>query len=231
MVYFFQTHTQLLAVLCGLLVGYPFVWVRRERIGVKNPISVLAVCFAFSIASVFSALIFAVIEQYISGVLFPRIGPISVLGVYLICPLLLLLVAKIFRLKISGFLDCFAVYASISLIFMRCNCLISGCCLGTLIPGTEMRYPTRQAEIIFYLLMILWFIHKERKGYVKGTFFPFLMMMYGIVRFILEWFRVADTPSAFHLSHVWAIMAAVIGAVIYFMMIKKSGRNLPEEEA
>ena len=232
MIYYFQTHLQYVAVLCGLIIAFPIVWRHRERIGVKHPIPVLGICVYFLFASLISAWAFAFLEARISGFAW-RVGSISVLGEYLICPLLLLAFAAICRLKKKGLFDSFAICAVITLVFMRINCIRAGCCYGVLIPGTEFRYPVREIEIVFYILMFIWFIYKERKGYAEGTFFPFLMMTYGILRFILEWFRDAYAPYPFHLhlAHIWAIMAAVIGAVIYFMMIKKSGRNLPEEEA
>lgn len=218
---FIQTHSQYFAVLCGLIVGFPFIWIRRERIGIERPIVVLGICLAYSVFSVFSALVFAAFEKLITGHSL-MIGAISVLGVYLICPILLICFAKLSKVSLNGLFDCFAIYACISLVFMRINCLISGCCTGLMIPGLQTRYPVREIEILFYVLMIAWFLYKERKGYVEGMFFPFLMMAYGTLRFVLEWLRTADTTSAFHLSHVWAIIAALIGISLYFEIISRS---------
>ncbi|WP_418883083.1 hypothetical protein [Waltera sp.] len=41
------------------------------------------------------------------------------------------------------------------------------------------------------------------------------MMSYGIFRFIIEFFRQAQTDTLFHLSHMWATLSLIIGISIY----------------
>ena len=229
MLHYILVHTQYLAVLCALVLAFPIVWFHRSKIGISRPLPVLGVCLFLCAASVFSVMAFAFFESRITG--FPqRIGAISVLGVYLFCPLILLAFSKISRLNTKGLFDCYALCAAVTLILMRINCIHAGCCQGICLPGSEMRVPVREIEIAFYALMFLWFLYRERKGYVEGTFFPLLMMLYGILRFILEWFREANTSSAFHLSHIWAIAAAVIGAGLYFGIRSRSKQNQSDEQ-
>ena len=229
LLHYILVHTQYLALLIGLAIALPVVWGHRNKIGIKKPLSALGIGLFFLVASLFSAIVFAQIESKITG--YPqRIGAISVLGEYLICPLILLAFSKISRLNTKGLFDCYALCAAVTLILMRINCIHAGCCQGICLPGSEMRVPVREIEIAFYALMFLWFLYRERKGYVEGTFFPLLMMLYGILRFILEWFREANTSSAFHLSHIWAIAAAVIGAGLYFGIRSRSKQNQSDEE-
>ena len=93
----------------------------------------------------------------------------------------------------------------------RVNCLISGCCLGRLIPGTQYRWPTREAELIFYAVLLPCFIIRSKKTEPAGSLWPIYLTSYGAFRFVTEFFRESETGSLFHLSHLWAVLSLLIG--------------------
>lgn len=206
----------------GVLVGIPFIWRQREQLGLKRPWQALLLCLGFSAGSMLSAMIFASLEELLSGNGF-GFGAISTYGVYFFCSPAVYFAAK--RVKRDGWrwMDMFAVYALPSLFLMRINCLLNGCCGGRAIGDTGLHWPTRQAEMIFYAIMFLILLRREKAGAQNGTAFPLLAAAYGAFRFIEEWFRDHSGGSLIHLAHIWSLMAVIIGLGLYFEL--NSGRT------
>lgn len=106
----------------------------------------------------------------------------------------------------------------------RVNCILSGCCRGMLIPGTNAtRFPTREIELVFYVILLAVLCPQIWKGRLKGRAYPIYMMAYGIFRFVNEFFREADTQMVFHRSHIWAVLALIIGTAVNAEI--KSGKS------
>ena len=214
-------QSKYLAILFGLAAGFPLMWQRRERVGLRKGWQVLLLCILFTVVSVASALLFASFEKLISGNGL-SFGAISTYGVYFFCPLILVPFARGRKDRIKNGADLFALYALPSLFFLRINCMISGCCGGTVIHGTNLRWPTRQAELVFYAVMLAALIYREKQGAASGQAFPLLMASYGCFRFVEEWFRISDGTSALHLAHLWSVLAAALGLAIYFELRRRS---------
>ncbi len=207
---FLSQYGKYAAVLLGMLAGFSLVYRRWKR-----PVLSAGLCLFFSAVSVVAAMLFAAFEAVISGKeLSP--GAISTYGVYFICPVILLLIAKLMKLNGKAVMDTFAQYAMPSLFFLRCNCLFAGCCGGRLIPGTELHWPTRQAELLFYAAFLCFLLYREKRGAIEGTGFPLLMAVYGAFRFVEEWFREGTGTSLVHLAHLWSLLALIIGLGVYF---------------
>ena len=52
--------------------------------------------------------------------------------------------------------DVFTPVMVVTLACARINCILSGCCMGLPIPGVNgVRFPTREAELIFYLVLLI----------------------------------------------------------------------------
>lgn len=205
----------------GLLAGFPLVWMRRGALGLKGPGQVLVMCLGFSLCSVLAAMVFACLEGLLSGG-WHSFGSISTYGVYLFCPAAVLLAARAAGKDGLCWLDAFALYAPVSLLLMRCNCLASGCCSGRVIGDTGLYWPTREAEMVFYAVILLVLLRRERAGAPKGTAFPLLAASYGAFRFVEEWFRAGSGGSLIHLAHLWSVAAVVAGLGVYFEL--NSGR-------
>ena len=104
----------------------------------------------------------------------------------------------------------------------RINCIVSGCCAGLAIPGTHFHFPTRELEILYYIVMLILLIPRVKKSKNPGSIYPLYMASYGAFRFIDEFFRRSSTGMLFHLSHVWAAIAFAAGLSIY---IEINARN------
>lgn len=203
---FAVTHTNLMMVGLSFLLALPAVYLYWK----KEPFTkVFLYCLLFMFGSVASVMLFASIEGYIgSGVW--KMGNVSNYGVFLLFAPVLWLICKIFKLDVTKTFDAYAVCVAITIFFVRLNCIKVGCCKGLLIPGTSLRYPTREIEMIFFLLALIW-LFKER----KKSSFVMIAMCYGILRFICEFFRESGATGLFHIAHYWSIICFVVYFIIY----------------
>lgn len=148
-------------------------------------------------------------------------GAMSIFGAVFFMPIAYALGAKIFRLSPANVFDVFTIPLVFTLMLSRCNCLVAGCCLGRFVSGTAHRWPTREAEIVFYLVFLFASVPCVWKEETKGRLFPIYMLSYGAFRALIEFFRVSDSNTLFHLSHIWALLAFSLGFSIYVEVDKR----------
>ena len=204
---FFQENS--LYLLLAVATAATFVWLLlfRERLRITR-IAALGLSLLHVAVGLLCVKFFAFLEGADSGAR-------SLFGAVFFMPLAYALGAKLSRRKAADVFDIFAVCMIFTLFCARISCLVSGCCQGRMIPGLEPhRWPTREAELIFYAVFLTLTVPKIWKGKTQGQVYPQYMMYYGLTRFILELFRDNGTNYVFHLAHLWAILAFVLGFVI-----------------
>ena len=215
---FIKNHLLVITLIVGIIAGFPLVRYRKTGLNYTSDVQVLVTCIVFTALSALSAVIFASFEGLITGKGLNYNG-VSTYGIYFICPLLLLF---IYRKKRSSIFDAYAYYVLPSMILQRVRCLVDGCCYGKIIGN--IRFPTRELEILFYILMFLCFMKKD-KDITEGSKFPLLMISYGFFRFFEEFMR--EGAGLFHLAHIWSVLAMIIGYSIYIEFnkdkMKKAG--------
>jgi hypothetical protein len=204
---FIKENILYISLILGILAGYPLVRNVNHQFSLKTGRQVFLRCCLFTVVSVASVMLFASLEGLLSGQGF-HFGAVSTYGLYLIAPLFLLL---LLRRESRAYFDGYALYVLPSMILQRIKCLIEGCCYGKLIGTTGWRYPTREMEIVFYIVMIL--VLKKHNNNDDGRLFPLLMVSYSAFRFFNEFMR--EGPGVIHLAHLWSIAVFVIGYSIY----------------
>lgn len=146
-------------------------------------------------------------------------GGMSLFGAVFFMPLAYFAGAKLFKRSPALVFDVFTPCTVVTLLCSRFNCLHAGCCLGRQISWhTALRWPTREAEILFYLVFLFLLAPKIRKGETRGEVYPIYMIAYGAFRALVECFRVADAPGIFHISHIWALLTLGLGLSIFAEM-------------
>ena len=154
-------------------------------------------------------------------------GNLSLYGGVFLMPVFYFIGAKIFRRDVKMVFDIFSFPMIFTLFCSRINCLITGCCLGLMIPGTEMRYPTREAELLLYLVLLHQLGTRIFKKRFDGKAYPIYMLTYGVFRFIIEWFRESDHIfGVIHISHIWSLLSAIIG-VTFLIILSKNNQKAP----
>lgn len=149
-------------------------------------------------------------------------GAMRIYGAIFLDPIIAYTAAKLFKRNAADVLDVFTIPIIFALLCGRINCLFSGCCTGSLIlESQEIFLPIREFEIILYVILLVKLGSKVGKKPCDGTAYPIFLMSYGFYRFIIEWFRDPGiTIGILHISHIWSIIAFVMGACIYIYLSK-----------
>lgn len=142
----------------------------------------------------------------------------SFFGAIFFVPLLFVPITLLLRLPYRSVLDLCAPSICIMLAIMKLECLRSGCCIGKFLyfnaDGKGVRFPSRELELAAALIIMAVLIMFIRKGKLGGKIYPVFMIVYGIARFILNWFR-ETTPFIFGLpaGNFWSIISVIAGAI------------------
>lgn len=221
MLSFLKGHSLLLLLILAAVFTIVWLWLMRERLSAK-PYSLVLLAIVHVLYGVFTVKIFAFAE---AGFDQSSAGNMSLFGAVFLMPPAYWLGAKLFKRDPRVVFDVFAVCMIFTLLCARCNCLIAGCCQGKLIPGSEARYPTREIEIVFYLVLLEVLIYRLRKKKANGALYPIYMVSYGVLRFVLEFFRESDQLSTLHRAHYWSILSLVLGLLALFILRKKTKKG------
>lgn len=214
-------HALILLLGCGTLFNVYWLHRCRERLHLRW-LSVLLLSVLHTVLGVLSVKVFALFET-------GNFSNMSLFGGVFFMPLFYWGVAKLAKQKAADVFDVFTICLVFTLMCARLNCIISGCCLGAHIPIeglTHLRFPTRELELIFYVLLLSRLWRKVVTGSARGMIYPIYMISYGIFRFVTETLRFSDrTDSILHVSHLWALLSLGIGISIYGELQKKEKKT------
>lgn len=214
-------HALILLLGCGTLFNVYWLHRCRERLHLRW-LSVLLLSVLHTVLGVLSVKVFALFET-------GNFSNMSLFGGVFFMPLFYWGVAKLAKQKAADVFDVFTICLVFTLMCARLNCIISGCCLGAHIPIeglTHLRFPTREMELLFYVLLLSQLWRKVVTGSARGMIYPIYMISYGIFRFVTETLRVSNrTDSILHISHLWALLSLGIGISIYGELQKKEKKT------
>lgn len=214
-------HALILLLSCGTLFNVYWLHRCRERLHLRW-LSVLLLSVLHTVLGVLSVKVFALFET-------GNFSNMSLFGGVFFMPLFYWGVAKLAKQKAADVFDVFTICLVFTLMCARLNCMISGCCLGAHIPIeglTHLRFPTREMELIFYVLLLSRLWRKVLNRSARGMIYPIYMISYGIFRFVTETLRFSDrTDSILHISHLWALLSLGIGISIYGELRKKEKKT------
>ena len=214
-------HALILLLSCGTLFNVYWLHRCRERLHLRW-LSVLLLSVLHTVLGVLSVKVFALFET-------GNFSNMSLFGGVFFMPLFYWGVAKLAKQKAADVFDVFTICLVFTLMCARLNCMISGCCLGAHIPIeglTHLRFPTRELELIFYVILLSRLWRKVLSGSARGMIYPIYMIAYGIFRFVTETLRVSNrTDSILHISHLWALLSLGIGISIYGELRKKEKKT------
>ena len=214
-------HALILLLSCGTLFNVYWLHRCRERLHLRW-LSVLLLSVLHTVLGVLSVKVFALFET-------GDFSNMSLFGGVFFMPLFYWGVAKLAKQKAADVFDVFTICLVFTLMCARLNCIVSGCCLGAHIPIeglTHLRFPTREMELLFYVLLLSQLWRKVVTGSARGMIYPIYMISYGIFRFVIEMLRFSDrTDSILHVSHLWALLSLGIGISIYGELQKKEKKT------
>jgi len=207
-------------LLLGTATVFNGIWIMqyKEKLRIKEWLA-----FVLAILHMFCSVLFAKAFAFMEG----TAGGMSLYGGHFGLPILFCLVAWMTKRNIADVCDVFTIPTIVTVTCARINCVFSGCCLGVIIPGTDgIRWPTRELELILYVVLYIFLRNKIGKSQYRGKLYPIYMISYGTFRFIIEWFRETTNMVSFaHLSHIWSIVAIVIGSLMLYLIDKKHTKD------
>lgn len=214
-------HALILLLGCGTLFNVYWLHRCRERLHLRW-LSVLLLSVLHTVLGVLSVKVFALFET-------GNFSNMSLFGGVFFMPLFYWGVAKLAKQKTADVFDVCTICLIFTLMCARLNCIVSGCCLGAHIPIdglTHLRFPTREMELLFYVILLSRLWRKVVTGSARGMIYPIYMISYGIFRFVTETLRVSSrTDSILHISHLWALLSLGIGMSIYGELRKKEKKT------
>ena len=214
-------HALILLLGCGTLFNVYWLHRCRERLHLRW-LSVLLLSVLHTVLGVLSVKVFALFET-------GNFSNMSLFGGVFFMPLFYWGVAKLAKQKAADVFDVFTICLVFTLMCARLNCMISGCCLGAHIPIeglTHLRFPTRELELLFYVLLLSRLWRKVLNRSARGMIYPIYMIAYGIFRFVTETLRVSGrADSILHISHLWALLSLGVGISIYGELQKKEKKT------
>lgn len=156
------------------------------------------------------------------------LGGLSFFGAVLFVPIFWILVARSLRLPYKESLDMVAPSICIMLAVMKVNCMRGGCCGGRFLYVTgdkvPVYFPSRQVECANAIILMLVLLYLMKKGKYRERIYPVFMILYGITRFILNWFRYTSTPFLWGIpaGNIWAVVSLGVGILWILVERRKS---------
>lgn len=143
------------------------------------------------------------------------IGGTSFYGAVFFVPVAFLGVAKLFHLPYHEIIALCAPAECVMLAIMKVQCLLAGCCKGRMLEAIGVRFPSQLAELINALVIFCVLMLLSRKLKNRALLYPLYMLIYGVTRLGLNFFRENQSPFLLGLAPgaFWSICAIVIGCV------------------
>ena len=157
-------------------------------------------------------------------------GGTSFFGSIFLIPIVFTIISKTFKITYGKMMDICAVPICAMLAVMKVRCVVGGCCSGSSIvlrDGSSFVFPSQIAEMIVILLIMIKLISWEVKGLNKDILYPLFLIMYGVTRFVLNFFRANLSPFVWILppGHFWSIVAVIGGLIVAFWYLNKKERE------
>ncbi len=163
-----------------------------------------------------------------------RFGGLSFFGGVLFVPLFMLLASRLVSVPACDLLDLSAPSVSTMLAVMKVQCLRDGCCRGKILyiseAGAKVRFPSQAVELAAGLVIALVLILLMRREKNRGTIYPYFMLIYGVIRFLLNWFRETE-PFLLGLpaGNFWSIISVLIG-IAWIVLHRRRESNAEKKD-
>ena len=134
----------------------------------------------------------------------------------------MILFGKMFRMSPGKSTDAAAICVCAMIGTIRIGCFGNGCCGGrTLASG--FTWPTQIMESIGDFAILYYLIRMEKK---EGQgLYPRFLVGYGVLRFIIEFFRVSSEGKVLDTAHLLALLSIAIGLSIVLSLTELRKKN------
>ena len=156
-----KEHSLIVLLLLGTIFNVFWLYRMRRQLQMKW-YAVIAFSVLHTVCGVLSVKAFAFLET-------GDAGNMSLFGGVFFMPVLYFISAKVSKRNIKAVFDIFTICMIFTVMCARVNCIVSGCCAGLVIPGTHVHFPTRELEILYYIVMLILLIPRVKKSKNPGS--------------------------------------------------------------
>lgn len=112
---------------------------------------------------------------------------------------------------------------------VKIDCYMLGCCFGKYLPKLEIQFPSQIADIVTGLGVVAVLLWIERHK-PKEHLYPWLMVIYGTVRFMLDWLRYVPKPWKWGLppTIIWSLISVMIGTA--WLLLNRERKPAPKKK-
>lgn len=152
-------------------------------------------------------------------------GGYSLFGVFFFAPLFLILISLFLKMGYLDLMDLLIPGILLELAFYRIGCTCVGCCYGIEVGWgisngiKDKLFPVQPLESILDITSFIAIFLLFLKGKLKrGEPFYLTYIFYGLIRFVLEFFRHRNNlVGIFSLTHFFALATFVFGTSMLFI--------------
>jgi len=169
----------------------------------------------------------------------PSEGGLTIIGAIIAAIIAIFLSSKHYGLDFITVMDLFSLVALVSISIGRIGCLMAGCCYGkacyhclvTIDLQGVPRYPTQLMESIFSFIGFLYLRKIYHKNYKRGIIFTKFLIIYGIIRFIVEIFRESQTAISIaniiniSWAQIFSLFFIISGIIIHKIIVKNTHKE------
>lgn len=201
---------RIIIILLGSIGMFLLMLMRRKSFPNIKIWKIAIVNICLTIAGVIGAVLMHYIE---SG----NLNGTSFFGAVLFVPIIMIPVVVI-KVPYGEIMDLCAPAEALMLAFMKMDCLLVGCCMGKYLPNIEIQFPSQIIEMIVAIIITIVLVKIEKNTNNKNMIYGWYLVIYGAIRFLLNWFRYGVKPFVWILpaGNFWSIVAIIIGSIWIF---------------
>lgn len=153
-------------------------------------------------------------------------------GLMLLDTATLLLTYRLFGMSLADMGDFIAAPVILSCASAKIDCILQDCCYGIVLKplpeeGRAIRFPSAIVELSVWAVLSLVMLLLERNKKLKGLMWPIAMISFGIIRFVVDYFRgsTADRRPfcpGITMGQFWSLVCLAVGIMfIVFTILQK----------
>lgn len=227
---------QRLFLIIGIVVAILVGAFRSRKFGISVKMGMLII-FVDNFGTLAGSKILYLINNWTSIENGIEVGGLLLYGGILFLPIYMYCISNFFKIDVKKFFDFSTPSLLLGLAFYRIGCFCGGCCCG--IPADwgfamahspeVLRVPTQLLELVCDIGIFAMLLIGEKKQWFNGTkgiLYPIFMVSYGLIRFVIEFFRVRDVwVWGMSEAHFLSLLSIAIGVVWIVLALKKHNKK------
>lgn len=217
----------MLAYLFAIVIPFPLCAFRRKKYDISFG-RMLLIYFVFSSTGVIGA---GLGSLAIGG----NILGMRLYGLMILDTVTLFVMSRLLKIGSNALGDFVAVPIMAVCASSKIACIVNHCCNGMVLCYSKeqlpVRFPSAIVEMVIWGIFVGLLLLLEKRGRSVGMLWPVGMIWFGAMRYAVDFLRntssqLAIYPDFMTGSQFWSLVAAVIGMVhLFFVLKRKIGRN------